>query len=926
MSNHQPPPSNNNNQRPGAGGPLSNYGPPRPLQGAGGAGSPAPGQFQDIHSSPTRALLSNTRRMMREWTGKLATVAGHTEQPPAPYLERYRTSVEEVPVTSHYQPWRRSRAVRITTQMRNRRERWRRSHPNVNRVLSGIVIAIAVLMVILGSGGVAYGYTYYEGQLPRLQEIASQTMTQSTRIYDRSGALLFEVFDTNESNAQRGRRTPVSYNDIPKVLQDALIAIEDDTFWTNTGISPVGLVRAAVASGSGGEVQGASTIAQQVIKNMTNEKEQSLARKIPEAALAIGLTQEYPKWKILEMYFNISPFGPLDMGVESAVQEYFNIQPQCTKDFQNRQYSCTPAVKFLNKDLTKCQEQDKTKCPDDPLLGLARGSLLAGLPQNPTIYYPAGGETNKKSALLRQKLVLNRMVDLKMSVAGLGVVTPAIARQVEDLTAKMTFTRYTNAKRAPHFVDWIINQVETILGNGDPNKGVYAFLTGGFNIRTTISADLEDYVERTVKKHLTGSPSLDTYDGLPLNTGHNANNSAVVVMNSHTGEILAMNGSVDYNDPTADPRINGQFNAAADGTGRQTGSSFKPIVYATAFEMGWYPGMAIPDYRTYFPNENQGVGTPAPQTEAEAGSGDYLYAPHDYNSANVWNYSANKPSTVRLALQESQNVGAVKALKFAGPKNVENMAHRLGLTGIQAAGNGLAWALGTQNSTVLQMTDAYQTFANGGQRVPPQGILDIWDNYGRNLYHYDTTKPPTISVISPQVAYLMTSVLIDEPSRINEFGIYHTLSFSDLDDTCRVDYKACPYPVATKTGTTNDFKDTWTVGYTPGVVVGAWTGNSNNESMDNILGISGAGTIWHSVIKAANGYCGQGSTYYENGVECPPSNLVQTLGTSTDRTFTVPDHIIETSVSSGDGLAGSGTYDYMIDSEQPMQSGGGSGN
>jgi membrane peptidoglycan carboxypeptidase len=876
-------------------------------------------------------LLSNTMRMVQQWSGKLGVIAGHVEQAPAPYMERYHVAppvIAEKPVEKpRSRSWRRSRTVRIVMQMRSRRARWGRTHPNSNRLISNLVIGLVALLIIVGSGGTAYSYTYYQSQLPMLANLANQKISQTTRIYDRTGATLFEVY------ASTGRRTPVSYDDIPKVMRDAQVAIEDDTFWTNSGVSPMGIAR-SFASSLKGDVQGGSTISQQVIKNMTGNSQFNITRKFTEAALAIGLTQQYPKWKILEMYFNVAPFGPLDLGIEAAVEEYFQLQSQCTSDFK-----CTPGVKFLNKDLAKCQEQDKTKCPDDPLLGLARSSLLAGLPQNPNSFYPAGVDGQKEKALTRQKTVLNRMAELKVSVDGLGVITPAIVAQAEALTAKMEFHRYERSQRAPHFVDWIINQVETVLGNGDPTMGIEPFITGGFNIRTTISAELEDYVEAVTKHHLTAEPSA-TADGLALSGDtHNVHDAAVVVMNSHTGEILAMNGSADYND--ADIKVGGQFNAADPPTdangekpGLNTGSSFKPFVYATAFEMGWYPGMVIPDYHTNFPLPNQGAGALASQTEDQVNQDGYMYAPPDYDFKGRWNYALHDGDTyhdagtvtVRTSLQESLNVGAVKAMKYAGPENVANMAHRLGLTSIKTDGMGIAWALGTQNSTVLQMTDAYQTFSNGGTRIPPQGILDIWDNYGNSLYHYDTTKPAGISVMSPQVAFLLTSVLRDEPSRAHEFGSYHTLSFTDIDPTCAT-VQECNYQVAAKTGTTDNFKDTWTMGYTPNIVVGTWTGNANGEFMKDILGISGAGTIWHSVIKTASGYCTMQDYTdpvhgFDDRVPCPSDNLAQTLGISQDKTFTAPAGVSKVSTSSTDGLQGSGNLDYMIDGLAPQQSSG----
>ena len=681
---------------------------------------------------------------------------------------------------------------------------------------------------------------------------------------------------------------------------------KDHTFWTNTGVDPQGITRAALSYVEhNASIQGGgSTLTQQVIKNLTGDNQDTLSRKIPEAALAIGLTQQYPKWKIMEMYFNVASFGPLDIGIESAVEEYFHLMPQCDQNFK-----CTPGITKL--DLNQQTNQH------DPLLGLARASLLAGLPQNPVGYYPAGGDASKQQALARQQYVLAQMMQMNMSVQGLGPITPAIAQQAGTLMANTTFTPYQDPKLAPHFVDWIINQVETILGNGDPNQGIVPFLTGGFNIRTTIDVNLENFVEAAVKFHLT-QPEFHYFGNEePIDTAHNIHDAAVVVMNAHTGEILAMDGSADYNDPNIE--VGGEYNVAdppanADGTpaGRQVGSTFKPFVYATSFEMGWYPSMVVPDVQTFFPN---GVSAGAPESTT--------YHPPDYSANGDPNhYGGNREATVRMATAQSQNVGAVRAMEYAGPENVLTTVHRLGLTEEQNL--GISWALGTENASVLQMTDAYQAFANGGARVPSQGILDIWDNYGHNLFHYDTAHPPTLPVFSPQVSYLMTSVLIDEKSRYAEFGIDHDLSFWDIDPTCAYEsFNDCQHPVAAKTGTTDGPKDNWTMGYTPNVVVGVWSGNANDETMyPGTLGIVGAAPIWHSVMETLAGVC-PSPTYPT--VPCPqnynPSTFTQELGIGQQQTFTPPSGVHQVCTSSSNGLLGSGNCDWMIDGEDPLQAG-----
>jgi membrane peptidoglycan carboxypeptidase len=741
--------------------------------------------------------------------------------------------------------------------------------------------------------------------LPRLQGLANQQIEQSTRIYDRNGQLLYTAYD-NKTGTGTGRSTPVTYNYIPGVMQDAMIAAEDHTFWDNSGIDPQGILRAATQYSSSGSVQsGGSTITQQVIKNLnenlTHQTPQAtLQRKIPEAALAIGLTQQYPKWKILEMYFNISPFGAQELGVDAAAEDYFGLKPQC------KNFNCIPAIAYL--DLSN-KYNPKAK---PALLALARASLLAGMPQSPVSYDPTISKANQKLALIRQDYVLQQMLALNMHINTAlgdqtidnGPITPDIIQQVEAITAKMTFPGFTNVKQAPHFVDWIIPQVEAALATPNDPTGANMFLTGGFNIRTTIDSNLQTYVENAAKRHLkqfeyqpfTGG------DG-PLNITNNVNDSAVVVMNAKTGEVLAMNGSTDWSD--ANKEVDGQFNAAT--AARSPGSSFKPIVLATAMEMGWYEGIVLPDKKTYFP---KGLPQSLPvQTST--------YIPTDYggNATNKVYHDTNY--NIRWNIANSFNIPALKTAYFAGSTYVYNMAQRLGITAFTRAQSQVpSMGIGSGSATLLQMTDAYQAFADNGMHIPPHGILDIWDNYGHHLYQYNTSHPHGGQAISPQIAFMITSILKDESARYPEFENDHVLSM--WDQTTLPNGQPLPdglqYPeVAAKTGTTDNFTDNWTLGYTPDVVVGVWTGNADNSPMVNSIGITGAAPIWHSIIEYVSGYC---NTATDN-IPCPKLDFQ-----FPDRAFPPPPQgVVQSSVNTVNGLAGSGYLSWMLQGEQPQQSG-----
>jgi membrane peptidoglycan carboxypeptidase len=654
--------------------------------------------------------------------------------------------------------------------MRKRRhERYRDLAPKLVTVLAVILIAITSLF----SGGAGAAYAYYNSQLPLLDGIAQHSLFQTTHIYDRNGKLLYELYD---QQWDRGRRTYVNYNDISKDLIDATVAAEDHTFWSNTGVDYAGITRAALSNlQNGGVVQGGSTVTQQLIKKLLfDDNNRSLEVKGEEAILATGLTQQFPKWKIMEMYLNTVYYGNINYGVEAAAQDFFGIMPKCD------QKGCKPAVSQLN---------------------LAQASLLAGLPQSPSYYDPT---RNKPAALERQRLVLQGMVEL-------GMITPKEALSAQKEMEKYQFKSYSTLRKqnrlAPHFVDYVIDQLKNVVGAQN-------LVSGGYNVYTTLDLDLQKKVEQIVYDHLYKARQ-DQYLGyLTLSKDLNVNNGAVVVMNPFNGEILAMNGSANYKGSS--PQMRGQDNAAL--ARRPPGSSFKPVVYATAFEMGWYPAMIIPDRKTVYP-----IPDPEPPK---------YYTPQNYDQK----FHNSVPMTARTALGNSFNIPAVNAMMYAGTKNVENMAKRLGMT--EVSNITVSAALGAKEVSLLHLTNAYATFANQGVRVPPTSILEITDNQGRPIYKYDEAKPKGVRAIGADTAFLISSMLSDKKARYLEFAPGNPL---ELDR-----------PAAAKTGTTDSFRDNWTMGYTPHLTVGVWVGNSNNEEMRGVIGITGAGPIWHDVIDYAS--------------------------------------------------------------------------
>jgi len=712
-----------------------------------------------------------------------------------------------------------------------RRRRLRRDQPKVSY---GLVIlgtlAFLVLALVLVSGATAAGsaYAFYTSKAQAVADMANNQLFQTTRIYDRNGRLLYQLYG-------EGRRTFVSYDHISPWVIKATVDVEDKTFWTNSGIDPTGIIRAAFNDTSGGDLQGASTITQQLVRNtpnVLNDDSKTLQRKLEEAILAIETTNQYPKYKILEMYLNTVYYGDSDYGIEAAAEDYYNMRPEYSAKYHRIVW---PAEE----------------------LDLAHASLLAGLPRSPSDYAP---NVNPQAALARQQEVLKAMENV-------GDITPqqAAAATAETQRFIKSIRGYQGLDLAPHFVQYVINQVL------EPSLGAQVLNSGGLNIYTTLDLTLEQKVEQIVHDVLTYGYYDQFGNHFPPGPGglasyYNANNGAAVVIEPRTGEILAMDGSENYNANT--PQVQGQFNIVDHAT-RQAGSAFKPIVYATAFQMGWFPSLVMQNtYPICFPAT---VGKP--------GACGNWYAPSNFDG------SVTPPLPLRQALDNSYNLPAVQAIEFTGIQNVLINARRMGITslGLDASQYGPSLVLGTSPVSLLQLTNAYTVFDNLGRFIPAVSILQIDDAFGHVLYKYQ--PPQGAQVLSPQIAYLMTNVLSDDQARYREFYYHSALSLpSDTynPSTDNYNYNPSSYrPAAAKTGTTDDNKDILQVGYTPYLACGVWVGNSDDEPMaHNIIGIAGAGPIWQQIME-----------YADQHYNLPPSP------------FPMPPGLVQGRVSATTGLA-----------------------
>jgi membrane carboxypeptidase/penicillin-binding protein len=323
-------------------------------------------------------------------------------------------------------------------------------------------------------------------------------------------------------------------------------------------------------------------------------------------------------------------------------------------------------------------------------------------------------------------------------------------------------------------------------------------------VYTTLDLDAQDAALHIVCHRL--AQLADTRDGQPP---HNVRNAAVIVMDPHTGEVLAMVGSPDYFDPRIDGAVNGTVAA------RQPGSSIKPITYAAAFD----PTRPNPltaatmmlDVRTAFVTHE---GDP--------------YVPQNYD------FRWRGPVLLREALASSYNLVAVKVLERVGIEEMTRLARSMGITTFDSADRfGLALTLGGGEVRLLELTAAYGAFANTGYHVEPVTIARVEDSSGRTLKVWETT--PGERVLDERVAYLITDILSDNFARAPTFGEGSALRLSR--------------PAAAKTGTTTDWRDNWTMGYTPDLVTGVWVGNADNEPMHHVTGATGAAPIWHDVVE-----------------------------------------------------------------------------
>ncbi len=612
-----------------------------------------------------------------------------------------------------------------------------------------LLILVVGFMLILFSGVV-----FFATQIPSPQDLSTRDIAQATKIYDRKGQLLYDIY-------QNQNRTPIKLSDIPQYVRQATISIEDKDFYKHAGFSITGIVRSSFQLIVNRKVEGGgSTLTQQLVKNALLTADRSVVRKIKELILAVQVERAYSKDQILEMYLNEIPYGGTAYGIEAAANLYFG------KDAKD--------------------------------LDLAEASLLAGLPQRPSVYSPYG--THPELSKVRQKEVLQRMVDD-------GYIAKDQANKAvnEDLTFRTSRTEV--GFKAPHFVLYVKEKLIEQFGDKLVEQG-------GLKVTTTLDYDLQKNSEEIVKKEV---------DNLK---GAKVGNAAAVVLDPKTGEILTMVGSKDYftkSQPegckegescTFEPNVN------VATSNRQPGSATKPIAYAKALEKGYSANQLYLDVKTVFP-----------------GGDKKDYVPVNYDG------QFHGPVQMRYGLGNSYNIPAVKNLALVGVRDVLDLGYRLGLSTWEPTTEnvnsvGLSLTLGGREVKLMDLTSAYGAFANGGKQVDPVSIFKVEDAKGKTLFEYHPTDGR--KVLDPGIAFIISDILADNGARTAAFGSNSVLVIPGKT-------------VAAKTGTTDQKRDNWAFGYTPSVVVGVWVGNNDNEVMSPVIasGVTGASPIWNKIMVAA---------------------------------------------------------------------------
>lgn len=590
-----------------------------------------------------------------------------------------------------------------------------------------------VTVLLLMVGALAFlGATFYHISrlLPSGDEIVITEPSEATLIFSSDGVLLARIYQEN--------RESVDISEIPKVLQDATVAIEDARFYTHAGLDAKAIGRALVENIRGGRwAQGGSTITQQLARNMFLSQRKTISRKLQELLLAREIERRLSKEEILQRYLNTVYYGSGAYGVKAAARTYFGKSPS--------------------------------------QLTLAEAALLAGLPQRPSDYSPY---VDEEAAIRRRNVVLNRMAEL-------GYITWEQAEEAKRTRPKLVGQRAGRfrVRKAPHFVNYVVNQLVSKWG---PEK-VYS---GGLRVYTTLNLQMQEAAER----------ALNTYVKSARRQGKKVGQGCLVALDPHTGHIKAMVGSLDFNDK----RNNGEFNRVVQAR-RQPGSAFKVFVYTAAIDNGYSPDYILLD---------------APIAFAD---GRKVWRPRNYDGR----YRGRV--TLRRAVELSINIPAIRMAQMIGIDTVISYAHRMGIQ--SPLGRDLSLAIGTSVVSPLELASAYGCFPARGMHAEPMAITRV---VGRDDRVLEDNRPTVTRAIPEETAETMADILRGVVTR----GTGRRAAI--IEGACG------------KTGTTQDDRDAWFIGFTPDLVAAVWVGNDDYTPMGGaVFGGTVCAPAWAAFMQTA---------------------------------------------------------------------------
>ncbi len=675
-----------------------------------------------------------------------------------------------------------------------RRLGWRRFLVRVVGGLSGVFVAYLAFLWLT---------------LPSVRDPKTFLPDESTIITDRNGVELDRLGDED--------RTVIPTDQIPKVMKQAMIAIEDERFYTHGCVEIRSIMRAVFARLIGRSVTGgASTLTQQLARNSLISSERTLTRKLREVMLACEIERVYGKDDVLGLYLNWVPFGPNIYGIEQASKKYF---AQSAKDLTLGEAAVLASMPQRPPYYNPYGAHVRTKVTEDIEEKIRAGKITkrSQIPDNRITPGLLGNSFGTGATVIyiggRADQVLRNMQDQKM-------ITNEQRLQALDELARLEFTPDRESIRAPYFTLWLRKNLESTFSQANDESLVQQ---SGLTIQTTLDWRLQQIAEKIIAQKREGI--VKTYG---------AHNIALMAMDPRTREILAYVGNSDY----SDQEHGGKIDMVQEP--RDPGSSFKPIIYADAFTKGYGPATVLYDVKTKF-GQNE---------------------PQNYEGG-FWGLV-----NARRALAGSRNIPAIKAFFLAGGENEDSVldfAAKLGATSpkqlkekIRATTDphydyGYTLAIGTGDTPVYEMANAYSTFASGGQYKDPVSILKVTDRNKAIRFQSDLQKPGD-DVLDPRVAYEITSILSDVGARPGGFW-QSALSVPD-------------YQAAAKTGTSNDCivwndaatgdckvrkpRDVWTIGYSPTLVTAVWVGNADSAPLtDRADGLNVAAPIWKEFMTQA---------------------------------------------------------------------------